>query len=179
MDSLTASPVPVSTPILIAFGLEALRRSVQMGLKDAGYAVVETAATASTIAYLHFAQVPHTVLLDFWLPPGTAEPLLHVVGLDAALQRHRYVLALRPDRLPPTFSAEAERLIHAVCTNVLENPLDTDQLLAAIAQSSGITASQRGESLPLRREHHHRHNPGALSAALTQVARRLHLSGRG
>jgi DNA-binding NtrC family response regulator len=176
MDAPTSSSV--AAPILVAFGQEALRRSMRVGLKDEGYEVVETAATASTIAYLHFAQVPHTVLLDFWLPPGTAEPLLHVVGLDATLQRHRYILSLTPDRLLPTFSAEAERLMHTFCTSVLENPLDMVQLRAAIEHGSGITG-QGVESLPLRREHNHRHNPGALNAALAQLARRLHLGGRG
>src|SRR5689334_6469033 len=137
MDAPTSSPV--ATPILVAFGQETLRRSMRVGLKGEGYEVVETAATASTIAYLHFAPVPHIVLLDFHLPPGTVEPLLHVVGLDAALQRHRYMLALRPDRLMPSLSAEAKRLIHGLCTDVLENPLDMVQLRAAIEHGSGIT----------------------------------------
>jgi CheY-like chemotaxis protein len=156
-----------------------------MGLKDEGYEVEETAATASTIAYLHFAPVPHIVVLDYHLPPGTAEPLLHVVGLDAALQRHRYLLSLRPDRLMPAFSAEAERLIHAHCTDVLENPLDMEQLRAAIEQGSGGTAGRGVTSLarPVPAHSTHpaqpaRHQPGTVSAALAEVARRLRLGGR-
>ena len=180
--STPSTPSPVSAPILVALGQESLRRSVRMGLKDEGYEVEETAATASTIAYLHFAPVPHIVVLDYHLPPGTAEPLLHVVGLDAALQRHRYLLSLRPDRLMPAFSAEAERLIHAHCTAVLENPLDMAQLRAAIEQGSGGTADRGVTSLarpvPTHPAQPARHQPGTVSAALAEVARRLRLSGR-
>jgi CheY-like chemotaxis protein len=173
------SPSLVSAPILVAFGLEASRRSVRGGLEDVGYEVAETTATANTIAYLHFAQAPHIVLLDYHLPPGTAEPLLHTVELDAALQRHRYLLSLRPDSLMAPFSAEVERLVHAFCTSILENPLDMEQLRAALEQASGVTVGQGGQSLALPvaalLAHHH---PGPLSAALAQVARRLRLSGR-
>lgn len=173
MDARTASPM--SAPILVAFGQEALRRSVRMELKNEGYAVEETAATASTIAYLHFAPVPHIVVLDYHLPPGTAEPLLHVVGLDALLQRHRYILSLRPDRLMPTVSAEAERLIRTVCTAVLENPLNVEQLRAAIEHGRGVSAGWGVESLPLALPVPAHHPPGTLSAALAHVARRLRL----
>ena len=180
MDAFTPSPAPRSTPrapILVASGHDALRHAVRMQLGEAGYEVVDVdvAGVASAIAYLHFAQLPHLVLLDFWLPPGTAEPLLHVTELDAALQRHRYILSLRPDRLVPTFSAEAKRLIHTQCTAILENPLDVDQLHAAIEQNSSVTAGEGVASLPRLGQQH----PGALSAALAQVVRRLHLSGRG
>jgi hypothetical protein len=55
-----------------------------------------------------------------------------------------------------------------------------EQLRAAIEQGSGVTARQGVQALPLRvAAHSAHHRPGTLSAALAQVARRLHLSGRG
>lgn len=172
MDAHTSSPV--SAPILVAFGHEGLRHSVRMWLNDAGYEVVETTATAGTIAYLHFALVSHIVLLDYQLPPGTAEPLLHIVERDAALQRHRFILSLRPDRLVPMFSVEAERLIRAHCAAILEDPLEVEQLRAAIERGSSVTAPQGIDALQL--PGHLR--PGTVSAALARVASRLRSGSR-
>ena len=59
-------PSPRSAPILVASGHDALRHAVRRQLGEAGYEVVavDVAGVASAIAYLHFAQVPHLVLLD-------------------------------------------------------------------------------------------------------------------
>lgn len=132
MDALTPSPVPTPiAPILVASGNDALRRSVRMQLGEEGYEVVEAKSVASAVAYLHFAVVPHIVLLDYRLPPGTAEPLLHVVGLDAALQRHRYVLATPAEPLR-RFSYDLRRLITARCAAIVQKPFHAMAQLAAV-----------------------------------------------
>jgi CheY-like chemotaxis protein len=135
MDAPTPSPVstPIApiTPVLVASGNDALRRSVRMSLEDEGYEVMEVASVARAVAYLHFASAPHIVLLDYQLPPGTAEPLLHVVGLDAALQRHRYVLTT-PTKPLGQFSYDLQRLITTRCAVVVQHPFQALAQLAAV-----------------------------------------------
>jgi CheY-like chemotaxis protein len=132
MDAPTPSPVsaPIA-PVLVASGNDALRRSVRMSLEDEGYEVMEVASVARAVAYLHFASAPHIVLLDYQLPPGTAEPLLHVVGLDAALQRHRYVLTT-PTKPLGQFSYDLHRLVTTRCAVVVQKPFQALAQLAAV-----------------------------------------------
>lgn len=137
MGALASSSV--ATPILVASGHDGLCHGVRVWLAEAGYdEVAQVAATARAIAHLHFAASPHIVVLDFWLPPGTAEPLLYVVDGDATLQRHRYLLT--HSRLRTRYSAATQRLITARCSAVLAQPLDITRLLQAVARAAALLA---------------------------------------
>lgn len=140
MDVDAPSPSPGSAPVLVATISRDLRRSVRRCLEDAGYDVAETASVAHTAATLHFARLPHIVVLDFRLSPGVAEPLLHVVALDAALQRHRYILLLaKPMR---RVSQDTRRLIQAICAEVVSIPIDQVAMLAVAKRAEAYLSEE-------------------------------------
>lgn len=128
-----ATPAPLSVPVLVVSGNDVLRTVVRMRLETAaGYVLAEAASAASAIAYLHFADGPHIVMLDLHLPRRTVELILHVVGLDAALQRHRYLLAASSNS-STRFTEELRRLIKTYGTAFVHKPFGLS-LLTAIEQ---------------------------------------------
>lgn len=140
MDIL--SPVSPVTPILIADCGHATRVSFRLRLEEAGYKdrVAEAAAVAHAAAYLHFARLPHIVVLDFLLPPGTAEPMLHLIGLDVSLQRHRYILT--SNRPMDQFTRDLQNLIAVLCSTVLYKPYAIEDLLGAVRHVDAETSLQ-------------------------------------
>ena len=138
--SPTPLPVPKHAPILLVEDDEALRETLVMLLKDAGYSTVaEVAAALDAFTYLHSAAVPHIVLLDFRLPDANADMVLGLIQRYAALQCHRYILmpAIEVTRLP----YEAQKLINAVCAEVVMKPFDLTTMFEAVRRAEAQLAA--------------------------------------
>jgi DNA-binding NtrC family response regulator len=101
--------------------------------EESFFAVAEAATMAEAAAYLPTVRLPHIVLLDFRNPHGDADILLRLVEWDAALQRHRYILM--PASHITRFSEEAQRLINAICAEVVYKPFDVENILTAVERA--------------------------------------------
>jgi CheY-like chemotaxis protein len=103
-------------------------------LTEDGYPTVAEAGTmAEAVAYLSTVRLPHVVLLDFRNPYGDADSLLRLVERDTAFARHRYVLM--PASHITRFSEEAQRLITAICKEIVYKPFALADILAAVERA--------------------------------------------
>ena len=138
----TPLPMPENVPILIVDDDEALRESLHLVLEfeyDGCVTVAEVAATPDAFTYLHSAAVPHIVLLDFRLHDANADMVLGLIQRYAALQCHRYVLmpAIEVTRLP----YDAQKLINAVCAEVVMKPFDLTTMFEAVRRAEAQLAA--------------------------------------
>ena len=130
------APQPASwhAPILLVEDDDDIREVLRFFFEDEGFSAVAEAATmAEAAGYLSTAPLAHVVLLDFRNPHGDADVLLRLVERDAALQRHRYILM--PASHVTQFSQEAQRLINAICTEIVYKPFNVDNILAAVERA--------------------------------------------
>ncbi len=135
----TSTPVPPvpqvrRAPVLVVDDDDDIRASVRLLLENDGYLVVDAATVTEALTHLRAASSPHVVLLDFLFPQQNADTLLRAVKEEAALQRHCYVLM--PATPPTRFSDDAQRLIAALCTDVLMKPFEMTTLLNAVARAT-------------------------------------------
>ncbi len=136
MGAASPAPQPASPhgPILVVEDDGDIRMSLRLILADDGYpAVAEAGTMAAAAAYLSTASLAHVVLLDFRNPHGDADLLLRLVERDVALQRHRYILM--PASRITRFSEEAQRLISAICTEIVYKPFNVADILAAVQRA--------------------------------------------
>ncbi|HEV8189944.1 MAG TPA: response regulator [Ktedonobacterales bacterium] len=124
---------PTHASVLVVDDDEDVRATLRMLLEGEGYAVAEAVRVADALAYLRTAPANHVVLLDFLLPPVNADVLLLAVEAEACLRRHRLVLM---SASPTTrYCAEAQRLIAALCSEVVLKPFDVADVLAAVERA--------------------------------------------
>ncbi|HEV8194281.1 MAG TPA: response regulator [Ktedonobacterales bacterium] len=121
-------------PVLIVDDDADIRETLQVLLESEGYPAAVAATSADALAHLHAATSRHIVLLDYLMPGANGSSLLLAVEQEATLRRHCYLLmtASPTTRYPP----EDQRLITAVCLDILYKPFELDALLSAVAAAA-------------------------------------------
>jgi CheY-like chemotaxis protein len=116
--------------VLVVDDDESVREAARVVLEDEGYTVDEAPDGASALDMLRVAEDPMVVLLDIRMPHLSGIDVLTLIGGDARLTRHSFVI-WAASRVP--LPAE---VLTTLAVPVVPKPFNLDELLAGVAKAA-------------------------------------------